>query len=125
MWCRRRKSALSCRTCVGSILTAIRKISRSLRPLSLLSPRQRVGEPPRRPIFPVHQLTHLRIQEVDLILDPETPLDELLSLVKGEIPVAPHVHPQLIEDIVVGIQHADEITLIPDLQGDDVNIVPK
>ena len=74
-------------------VTALLPISTALRPLVLFSHHQRIREPPWWPIIPVHQLTHLRIQQVDLFLDPETALDELLSLVKGEIPVAPHVHP--------------------------------
>ena len=110
--------------CVGAIQIAIRKISRSLCLLSMFSRRQWIGEPPWWPVIPVHQLTHLRIQEVDLFLDPETALDELLGLVKGEISVAPHVHPQLVENIVMGIEHADEVTLIPGLPGNDINVVP-
>jgi hypothetical protein len=106
-----RVDVISRRTAVDVTLTAIRKISHSFRSLSLFRRRQRVRESPRWPIIPVHQLTHLRIQQVDLFLDPETPFDELLSLVKGEIPVAPHVHPQLVEDIIMGIEHADEIAL--------------
>lgn len=79
-------------------------------PFSSASP-SRIREPTRRSVFPPHHLAHFSVEEIDVLFDFLTALDEFLSLFELDVLVPPHVHPQLVEDIIKGGEHADEVTL--------------